>query len=193
MNVPHSDQMFELMSQGIWQVDAEGRTTYVNTRMAAMAGYSREEFLPLSPLALVREEDRGWIAKRIATRRRGARDDYECQLAHKDGSWVSVIVEAIPLQRDDGEFDGTLALLTDITERKRTEEAIRETTERHRRLVEAIPGILYSYEEGTGGTYYSPQVESLLGYTAQQLRQHPTLGTIRSTRMTFRPSIASSR
>jgi len=126
MKASHRDHMFELMSQGIWQVDAAGKTIYVNSRMSRMVGYSREELELLPSLNFVHEEDRGWIAARLASRRHGVRDDYECQLAHKDGSWASVTIEAIPVYGDDGEFDGTLALVTDITERKRAEKNVRD-------------------------------------------------------------------
>ena len=301
MKTSHTDQLFELMSQGIWQVDAAGKTSYVNSRMAAMVGYSREELLPMPAPSLVRQEDRAGFAAKIASRRQGVRDDYECRIAHKDGAWISVAVEAIPVFRDDGAFDGTLALVTDvternlarerleesearyrrivdaagdgiwtlgadgktdfinnrgaailgygaaeimgrppsdfvfpedaipagdevelnrsghsaartfrmrhrsgaevwvdattvpipapsgdgiigmlsvfsdITERKRIEGALRESEERQRRLVETVPAVLYSYSEGKGGTYYSPQIEAFLGYSARHLREHPML------------------
>jgi PAS domain S-box-containing protein len=167
MRPSHTDQMFELMSQGIWQVDANGRTTYVNSRMAAMVGYSREEFVKLSPLDLVRAEDRDWIAARIASRRQGVRDDYECQIARKDGAWASVTVEALPLFRDDGAHDGTLALVTDITERTRAAAALRESEARYRTLVEWVPEPSVVHRRGEI-LYANPAAARLFGATAAQ-------------------------
>ena len=170
-----SAQVFERMSQGVWHVDSRGQTTFVNTRMSKMLGHGPKDLMAHPPLFFVHEEDRGRIAARIAARRLGERDEYECRLAHKDGSWVSVSVEAEPLCLDDGEFDGVLALISDIGERKRAEESQHESKARYQRLVEAIPGILYTYSDEEGGGYYSPQVEKVLGYSAAHLLEHPRL------------------
>ena len=170
MKSSHRDQMFELMSQGVWQVDAAGKTVFVNSRMAAMVGYSPEQFLPLPSLSLVGEADRGRIAARIASRRNGVRDDYECQIAHKDGSWVSVIVEAVPLYRDDGQFDGTLALVTNITDRQRLEDALRFTTlTRNLQL-----GVLIQGPDATI-LLCNPKALELLGLTEDQLQGRTSL------------------
>ena len=175
MKASHSAQVFERMSQGVWQVDSAGTTIFVNERMSAMVGHTREEFVARPSLSFFGEEVRGWIAAGIASRRSGVGDEYECRLAHKDGSWVSVFVEVAPLYREDGEFDGTLALVSDLSDRKRAEESLHESDARYRRLVETIPGILYTYSDEQGGSYYSPQVEKVLGYSAEHFLEHPTL------------------
>ena len=66
-------------------------------------------------------------------------------------------------------------LQKDITERTLAEETLRQSEEKYRRLVGAVPGILYTYSDKQAGIYYSAQVESVLGYTAEFLREHPTL------------------
>ncbi len=175
MNASHSAQMFERMSQGVWQVDSAGKTIFANTRMSAMVGYSRAEFAALPMLSFVGDEARGWFAARMASRNRGEWDERECRLAHKDGSWISVLVEAAPLYGEGGEFDGTLALVSDLSDHKRAEEILSESEARYRRLVEAIPGILYTYSDEQGGSYYSPQVERVLGYSAEHLLENPGL------------------
>ncbi len=161
MMASHRDQMFELMSQGVWQVDAAGKTIYANSRMSATVGYTLEEFLLVPSLSLVRAEDRSWIAARIASRQHGIRDDYECQIAHKDGSWAYVLVEAVPLYRDDGQFDGTIALVTDISDRRRREDALAE----NERLVMAS-GMAQEIEE----VVWAPDGERILQTAKAPLR-----------------------
>ena len=103
MKAAHSDDMFELfelMSQGVWQIDSEGRTTYVSARIVEMLGFSREELRAVPAFSFVGEEDRARMKARIGTRPKGVSDDYECQLTHKNGSLVSVSVNSIPLYRD---------------------------------------------------------------------------------------------
>ncbi len=160
MKAAHSDDMFELfelMSQGVWQIDSEGRTTYVSARIVEMLGFSREELRAVPAFSFVDEEDRARMKARIGTRPKGVSDDYECQLTHKNGSLVSVSVNSIPLYRDDGEPDGNLALITDITERKRAAEAL---AREHTFLTEGQAlGHLGSWEylAASGMTYWSDE------------------------------------
>lgn len=63
----------------------------------------------------------------------------------------------------------------EIIEHKRAEASLQESAERYRRLVEAAPDILYTRDGDAGTAYYSPQVELLLGYTVDQLRENPAL------------------
>jgi len=60
-------------------------------------------------------------------------------------------------------------------ERDRAEEAQRESEEKYRTLVESIPDLIYSYSATRGGIYYSPSVQTVLGYSQSQLLQNPQL------------------
>ena len=56
-----------------------------------------------------------------------------------------------------------------------TESQLRHNEERYKYLVDNIPDILYNFSSKRFGIYYSPQVESVLGYSAEYLKNHPTL------------------
>ncbi len=60
-------------------------------------------------------------------------------------------------------------------EKIRIEKALQESEAKYCRLVESLPDILYTYSVQRGGIYYSPQVEKVLGYTVEHLRNHPSL------------------
>ncbi|MFZ5909917.1 MAG: PAS domain S-box protein [Chloroflexota bacterium] len=80
------------------------------------------------------------------------------------------LYRAVPLTGDDGKIDSILAVVENITERKRAEQALQEAEARYRALVEQIPAIIYRDSvEQTGQTLYiSPQIETVLGYVPEE-------------------------
>ena len=63
----------------------------------------------------------------------------------------------------------------DVTDRKRVEEELRVSEAQHRRLVEGMPDVVYTFSSKRGGLYYSPRVEHVLGYSVEHLYAHPFL------------------
>ncbi len=118
----------ETANEGIWAVDADRRTTYMNEKMAEMLGYSREEALGKSWKDFVGEEARALSNENLEKRRRGEAGSYEYKLIRKDGSALWTLVNARPRFDKAGNFLGTISLLTDITERKRMEESLHRQT-----------------------------------------------------------------
>lgn len=111
----------EAAGEGIWKLDPDGRTNFVNRRMVDMLGYAEDELLGRPPLDFLAEDDRSRDEETFAKVRDGARGQYEFTLQRKDGVQVYVIVSASPLYEDDGGFSGSLGLVADITERKLAE------------------------------------------------------------------------
>ena len=61
-----------------------------------------------------------------------------------------------------------------VDERGRELQALRASDERYRGWVDPFPGVIYRYLDTCGGVFYSPQAESMLGYSLEYLQQHPT-------------------
>ncbi|MDQ0368394.1 PAS domain S-box protein [Catenuloplanes indicus] len=107
----------ETTLDGVWQFDREGVTTFANAQMARMLGISREELLGLSVRGFLDNKGQQRLAKRLAERQQGRSEVYECRLIRADGSALWVQMSAAPLLGPDGEIIGSLALVSDITER----------------------------------------------------------------------------
>jgi PAS domain S-box-containing protein len=114
-------QIVETTSEGVWTIDGENRTTFVNARMAEMLGYSVEQMLgrPLEQFVAGAMPD---MVEKLQRRRQGLVEQHETQLRRRDGSvlWVSISNDSLP--SPGGEYAGALALVSDITERKRAEQ-----------------------------------------------------------------------
>ncbi len=116
----------ETANEGIWVVDPETKTLYVNEKMAEMLGYSREELIGKFGWDFVIEDHKYIVSQSLEKRRQGLSETHESKLRRKDGSILWVIVNAKPLLDENGKFVSTLSMLTDITRRKNAEEALQK-------------------------------------------------------------------
>jgi len=114
--------LIETASEGIWIGDFEGRTTFVNESAAKMIGYSPEELLGRTALDFMDEEARAVARINLEQRRQGHKSSYELKFIRKDGSTLWAIIGATPLSDKNGNVIASMAMLTDITERKKAEE-----------------------------------------------------------------------
>ncbi|WP_200375835.1 sensor domain-containing diguanylate cyclase [Thiocystis violacea] len=119
-------RIVENSQEGIWTIDAEQRTNFVNARMAEMLGYPVEEMLGRSLLEFMSEEFRGIALNQIQQRRQGTREPHDFPLQRKDGGEIWALMSTTPLLDEKGRHRGTLAMVVDITDRKRMEARLRE-------------------------------------------------------------------
>ena len=128
-------RLVETANEGIWAVDCQVRTFYTNQLMADMLGYSQEEMRGQPVTEFMFPEDMADHQEKIDRRVRGK---YEQRLRRRDGSELWTIVSVRALKGEAGEFQGSFAMLTDITERKRAEEELRKSEKRVRAKLESI-------------------------------------------------------
>ncbi|MCC2670424.1 MAG: diguanylate cyclase/phosphodiesterase with sensor(s), partial [Armatimonadetes bacterium] len=119
-------RIVETASEGVWITDLEGRTTFVNSQMARMLGYTPDEMVGREVQAFLPEEDYAALEARLLRRREGITEQFDLRCLRKDGSEVWLLVSATPLRSDEGSHLGSLSMVSDITERKRSEDALRE-------------------------------------------------------------------
>jgi PAS domain S-box-containing protein len=125
--------------EGVWTIDARGHTDYVNDRMAAMLGYAPEEMLGRRVSDFVDETDRAQAERNMVARRQGIPGKLDYRFRRKDGSFLWAFLGVTPHRDDRGRFIGALAMVTDITDRKLAEQALRESEERYRTLFDRSP------------------------------------------------------
>jgi PAS domain S-box-containing protein len=110
-------RIVETASEGIWTVDAEGRTTFANPALARMLGYTQAEMLNRPFTDFMDEETRAEALRRFDGRRQGRSERRDFRLSHRDGHAVWVSMAASPIFDDAGAFAGAMGMVTDITDR----------------------------------------------------------------------------
>jgi PAS domain S-box-containing protein len=122
----HED-IAQSVAEGIVLEEEQGCLTFVNPAAAALLGYTPEELLGKPWTLIVPPDQRAHVLQADRRRAQGLTDRYELEVCRKDGTRVPVLVSGGPRFEGD-RFVGTLAVLTDISERKQAEEKIRLRT-----------------------------------------------------------------
>src|SRR5450631_1498350 len=118
-------RIVELAAEGIWELDAGDRTTFVNPAMAAMLGYTVDEMLG-RPVYDFMDVDAGvTAATKLERRRAGVTERHDHRFRHKSGHPVWTASNAAPILDDAGQYRGALAVVTDVTERRVAEARLR--------------------------------------------------------------------
>jgi PAS domain S-box-containing protein len=128
-------RIVETANEGIWQLDAEARVTFVNARMAEILGYQPEEIRGKYKWDFLFDEDQKAVRALFDRRRAGVSEQADIRFRHRNGQSVWTLMSARTLIDERGEFRGALDMFTDVTERKRAENIVRETSEQRERAL----------------------------------------------------------
>lgn len=163
-------QIVETANEGIWMIDLEGQTVFANSRLAEMLGTTIEEVVGRSAFDFVHQEDLAEANKRLSERRKGLlKEQTEFRVRRRDGRPIYMLSNTSPLKNQAGEVTGLLAMISDITERKRAEEALRESEEGFRSVFEGGPVGMAIVGLDSKIMKANRAACELLGYTEQEL------------------------
>jgi PAS domain S-box-containing protein len=142
-------------------------------------GYSREEVIG-KPVAMLHlpEDVRNFPNVIEAIREKKAGITGEWTLVRKSGERFPALFTAYPVLDAEGTMTAALGVSIDITERKRTEEALRGSEERYRRITQAITDYIYTVRVKNGlpvETVHGPACEAVTGYTSEDFSSDPSL------------------
>jgi PAS domain S-box-containing protein len=162
--------------EGVWDWNLETGAVVYSDRWKRMLGYADDEIEPHVRAweRLLHPDDRAaaeTLADAVMRDKRPYEEEFRLQ--HKDGHYISVLTRGLPIRRDPG---GPVVRIVgthlDITERKRTESALRESEER---LTLAFAGAqegVWDWNLETNAVVYSPRWKQMLGYSDEEIEPH---------------------
>ena len=119
-------RIVQTAEEGIWMIDANADTPFVNPKMASMLGYTVEEMTGRSLYDFMDEQARAQARENAWRRAQGISEQHDFRLSRKDGSDLWTAMSTSAAFDDAGRYAGALAMVTDITERRRAEDALRQ-------------------------------------------------------------------
>ena len=166
----HFHSVFEGMGEGLIITDLYDNISYVNERMGEMTGYLCEEMIGRRAYELfLPPEEWPALGGHNERRAQGHTDVYESVLQRKDGSLFWGLIHATPLRDARGKVIGTIGAQIDITERKWAEEALRESEERFRALIDQAVDAVMVHDENGQMLMANERVCQSLGYSREEM------------------------
>ena len=129
--------IIETTLDGLWLLDLEGNTQFVNSQVAEMLGLSDQQLLGRSLLDFVEPGNEQAARQCLEQGRRGERSELELRLRRKDGTVLWVLMISAPL-RADGGVTGSINLVIDITDRKILERTVQSSEARYRGIFDSV-------------------------------------------------------
>jgi PAS domain S-box-containing protein len=165
-------------SDAIVGIDGEGTIVTSGPGVEAMYGYSADE-VEGRPLSLIAGEAGNGEAPDLMEAVRSGRRIQSARALHrrKDGSEVVAALTLTPIPSPEGGSDGALLVAENIGEQARVREQLGEAEAKYRSLAAQLPLVTYVYPLGkrVGALFVSPQVGTLLGYSAEEWLSEPEL------------------
>ncbi len=168
-----SEELFrsylEYAPDGVYMSDLKGNFLYGNRKCEEIIGYRREELIGKNFLELniLSEKSLNKAAQLLQANIEGkSTGPDEIELISKEGRIIPVEISTSVVQRMGEGI--VLAFVRDITDRKRTEEALRETEEKHRWVLDNMADVITVMDMNLRFTYVSPSIMNFRGYTAEE-------------------------
>lgn len=143
--------LVETTSDWVWEVDENGVYTYASPKVSELLGYTVQELQGKTSFEFMPYREARRIANfysQIVT----VQEPFSCLKTtrrHKDGHLVVMETSGVPVFDSDGQFCGYRGISRDITDRKRIEEALKESQQKYQTLFEILPiGISITNEVG---------------------------------------------
>lgn len=155
--------------EGVWVIDEYAYTTLVNSSMAKLLGYKSEEMIGKNLFDFTLPEDLENTKNTLNRRKKGVKEEIEKRFIRKDGTEVETRLLASPIFEGNDTYKGAIAFVSDITERKISEEKLKESEEKFRNIAEqSFMGILV-IQDGLF-KYFNEKATQTNGYSIDEIR-----------------------
>lgn len=142
-------QIVETAQEGIWLVDENHRTTFVNNKMCQILEYTQQEMMGKEIYSFMDAEGQQLASKLMKKKKEGYSDQRHFKYISKSGKEIWANVAANPFISETGDYKGSMAMVTDITEIKKAQQTLKENEKKYRYLFDNNPMPMWITELNT--------------------------------------------
>ncbi|MEB3289527.1 MAG: PAS domain S-box protein [Leptolyngbya sp.] len=167
-------QIVETASEGVWILDAEARHVLANPTLLALLGQTAETMAGTSWLDYVEADFHPQVEALIQRCQAGQAEQDEMPLRRRDGSTIWVLMSISPVVNEQQQYDGLLAMVTNITERRLAENAIHQENTFRRLILDNLTEGICVCQACLGFPFvhfsvWNPQMEVITGYSQHEI------------------------
>ena len=164
-------KILESMNDGYFEIDLKGDLTFCNSILPKLLGYTEEEISGMNYRSYMDSENAETVTEIF---RKAFKEDISAkvisyEVTKKDGLKMPIETSFSLMKNAAGKPVGFRGIARDITERKRAEEALRESEERYRTLVENASDMVFGTDENGYFTFINPAVLRITGYEKEEI------------------------
>jgi len=163
--------LIETMQDGIGMQDKNGIVTYVNPSLGKMLGFTAKEMIGQKASKFYDIENRAIL--KTATRKRGFNKSYEIEWQGKNGIKIPTVMSPRGIFDQDGKYQGSFAVVGDITERKKAESWLKESEQKYRQLFESAIDMIHIVDDQYNIIDINNTELRKLGYSRKELIGQP--------------------
>ncbi len=181
--------LVENLNDVIFNLDPQGNITYMNPVAESIFGYRAEEIIGRPFSDYIHPDDLLGVVKSREETLGGLLHPYEFRMVDKSGSIHYVRTSSRPTERD-GQHIGMTGILSDITGERQTEQALRESEEKHRTILHTIEDGYFEVDLQGSFTSFNESMRRMLGYDQEEMeglnyRQYMDKETAEKVFLTF--------
>lgn len=133
-------QVMNALGQGVCVTAEQGRFEFVNPAYTRMLGYELSDLIGKTPKDVTLQEDFPILEQAYRDRKAGQATTYETRLRRTDGEIVHALITGTP-RWDNGQVKGAITVITDVTEIRRTEAALKKSEEENHIFLERLKAL----------------------------------------------------
>ena len=131
-------QIVETAQEGIWMLDENNETTFVNQKMCEIIGYSFEEMVGKTYFFFINEADMRTANNNLDRRKQGISETYKASFMTNNGRLIWTQISSNPIFDDTGAYGGSLLMVSDITERLMADKLLMESEQKYRKIASEL-------------------------------------------------------
>ncbi|MEA1870625.1 MAG: PAS domain-containing sensor histidine kinase [Candidatus Bipolaricaulota bacterium] len=168
------ERVLNAMGEGLVVMDSDHRMTQLNKKACELFQYTREEILGKGYTFWAHPDFGDILGKELKKREKGAKSTYEALYCRKDGSEFWARVTAVPIVDEEGNYQGSIGCLSDITEEKKLADEMDRLHEFNEKLIQ-VASVWVNVTDPAGTvSLWNDEAARISGYS-----RHEVLGNSR--------------